>query len=186
VKYFYDPIVYELGHAHGLGHINDDSSLMFRSTITGYRPVITSGSTYPGPGILLGAMDMIYTSVLPANAPGSLPGSCPFAQLDTIPRHCFDLTLSVPDIPENAYTLNLYPNPIGYGEITITWQLIQNSHIQFKIEDCIGRVIMNLNNENKPPGDYSEEVNINALAQGIYLFTANINGECQTIKFIKI
>jgi len=63
---------------------------------------------------------------------------------------------------------------------------VTTSTIQFRITDCIGRVIMNLNNENKPPGIYSEEVNIDASAGGVYLFTANINGECQTIKFIKL
>ena len=58
--------------------------------------------------------------------------------------------------------------------------------MQFKIFDYSGRVVMILNDEKKSIGTYSEQVNINALADGVYLFTANINGKNQTIKFIKL
>ena len=59
--------------------------------------------------------------------------------------------------------------------------------IQFKILDYSGREVMILNNdEKKSMGKYTEQVNIDALADGVYLFTANINGTYQTIKFIKL
>ena len=50
----------------------------------------------------------------------------------------------------------------------------------------MGRVVMLLKDEQEPPGTYGEKINIDALAAGIYFFTANINGQFQTIKFIKI
>jgi hypothetical protein len=64
--------------------------------------------------------------------------------------------------------------------------LPKDSHIQFRIVDCTGRVVMNLDNTYKSAGNYSEQVNVSKLAKAIYLFTANINGECQTIKFVKL
>jgi len=129
-------------------------------------------------------MDMIYTSVYPSNAPRTL-GCRAFAQLDTIPRHCFDPTLSVPNIPTNAYNLNLYPNP-NNGVLTISYDLSNNSYIQFTIIDCIGRELLILNDEHKPPGTYKQQVNIGSFASGAYLLIANINGDLQTIKFIKL
>jgi hypothetical protein len=45
---------------------------------------------------------------------------------------------------------------------------------------------MTLSNEHKPPGTYTEQINIDAFARGIYLFVANISGEFHTIKFIKL
>jgi hypothetical protein len=86
----------------------------------------------------------------------------------------------------SIYNLNLFPNPANSGDITIAYHLDENSYLQFKILDCTGRVLMTLHNENKPPGDYSEQINIDALANGVYLFAVIINGESQTIKFIKL
>jgi hypothetical protein len=54
------------------------------------------------------------------------------------------------------------------------------------ITDCIGRVIMKLPEEDRPPGDYNEQINISNLARGVYLFVASFNGEVQTRKFVKI
>jgi hypothetical protein len=45
---------------------------------------------------------------------------------------------------------------------------------------------MVLQDEHKPPGTYTEQINIDAFARGIYLFVANISGEFHTIKFIKL
>jgi hypothetical protein len=181
--YFFDKILHELGHAHGIGHINDTLSLMYWNTAD-YRPFITTGGTFPAPASLLGGLDMVYTSA--ANNPVTLPDHCADSILKPSTRMCIDPTLSVAYVPKNTFNLNLFPNPIDRGALTITYEVTKNSYIQFKILDCIGRVVMTLSNENKPPGNYSEQINIDALAGGVYLFTANINGEFQTIKFIKL
>jgi hypothetical protein len=183
--YFYDVILHELGHAHGLGHINDTKSLMYWNESAWVQRVnITSGSTYPGPASLLGGLDMVSTSV--AHTPASL-GGCPFTMLVQSTINCKDPTLNIPVISENVNNnLNLYPNPINSGYITIAYQLNNNTNIQFKILDCTGRVVINLDNEHKVAGTYTEQVNIDALVDGIYLFTANINGIYKTIKFIKL
>ena len=127
---------------------------------------------------------MINTSVLPANAPGNLACSR-YVILDTIPRDCKDPVLSIPDIPENVNNLNLYPNPTNNGEITIAYQLKENAYIQFKIFDCMGREVIKITDEHKTAGNYIKQINVDNIAEGVYLFTANINGKYQTIKFIK-
>lgn len=62
----------------------------------------------------------------------------------------------------------------------------KNIHIQFKITDCTGRTLIILPEEQKTAGEYSELINISKLAQGVYFFTASINEEVKTIKFIKL
>jgi hypothetical protein len=181
--YFYDAILHELGHAHGLGHINDQSSLMYRYESSGQRDSITSqGSYYPGPATLLGALDMINTSI--ANTPSAL-GCSSFNILILDSVQCNDATLSVPSLAVDSYNLNLYPNP-NNGLLTISYDLSNNSYIQFKIIDCIGREVMVLNNENKPPGSYKQQINIGVFANGVYMLIANIDGDSNTIKFIKL
>ncbi len=72
------------------------------------------------------------------------------------------------------------------GNLIISYNLNINSNIQFKIEDLSGREVLILNDEKKVAGTYTEQINIDALSDGIYLFTANINGKFQTIKIIKL
>ncbi len=180
---FYDAILHELGHVHGLGHINDKKSLMYFNTVKGQRVNITTGSTYPGPASLLGGLDMVKTSI--ANSPSSL-GCGSYSILVQSSINCTDPHLGVPVVSNSAYNLNLYPNPANNGNIIISYELNKNSFIQFKILDYSGREVMILNDEKKSIGTYTEQVNIDDLANGVYLFKANINGECKTIKFIKL
>ena len=145
---------------------------------------VTSGSTYPGPGSLLGALDMVKTSA--ANPPG-IYGGCSYRILQPSTINCTDNNLGIPAISGNVNKFNLYPNPANGGNIIISYELNKNSIVQFKIFDYSGREVMILNNdEKKSMGKYTEQVNIDALADGVYLFTANINGTYQTIKFIKL
>jgi Secretion system C-terminal sorting domain len=155
---------------------------MYRYLLPNHRDSITSGSTYPGPATLLGALDVINTSA--TNSPRAL--GCGMDSI-LIPdaRECIDPTLNVSPIFGNVYNLNLFPNPAN-GSITIAYNLNENSYIQFKVFDCIGREMITIIDEYKTAGYYSQQINISNFAKGVYLFTANINGECQTIKFIKI
>lgn len=75
------------------------------------------------------------------------------------------------------HKLKVFPNPSSSGEITISYFINNNSLVQFKLVDFIGREVMSINCGMKPAGDYSNQVNISELAAGIYLLIANINGE---------
>ena len=52
--------------------------------------------------------------------------------------------------------------------------------------DYTGREVMRLGDEHKTPGSYQQQINTDAFVNGIYLFIANIDGNIQTIKFIKL
>jgi hypothetical protein len=127
---------------------------------------------------LIGAFDVVSTD-------SAFTNSCKDGTLQNVPRICIDPTLDVPSIANNSFTLNLYPNPAN-SNITLAYTLGTNTHVQFMVTDCIGRVIIKLPEKDRSPGEYKEQININNIARGVYLVIANFNGEVQTIKFIKI
>jgi hypothetical protein len=172
VAYFYDAILHELGHAHLLNHVNDPSDLMYWQQIN-QRVKITSASS-----TLDGAFDVTSAS--------QIANTCGFTTFFKGVIGCIDSTLGVPTISENEHKISVFPNPAGSGNITIAYQLNNNAVVQLKIMDCTGREVMALTNEKKSAGTYKKQLNIDALAKGIYLFIANINEEYQTIKFIKL
>jgi len=170
---FYDCILHELGHALLLNHINNPTDLMYYAYDSTQRKTIT-------PAALLGAFNVVQTSASSSGygcATPLVPGLI----------WCFFPGLGITNLSEpNKYQLNVYPNPVNDGEITIGYQLNDDASVQFKIMDYTGREIIVLKKENKDAGTYTENVDISALAKGIYLVMATINGQVQAIKIIKM
>lgn len=92
----------------------------------------------------------------------------------------------MPAVSASPYNLNLFPNPINYGGITVTYDLPANSLVEFKITDCIGRILTTLPQKQETEGTHRQEVNVSNFAEGVYLFVAIINGQQKVIKFIKL
>jgi len=164
-------------YAHLLNHVDDTSSLMYYKFKNGRRVNILSG-TWVGPQTLYGGFDVVSTD-------SAFTDGCKDGTLKNIPRSCRDATLDIPLVSENENNLTLYPNPSS-GNITVAYQLSANSDVQFKITDCIGRIVVLLPEKHETTGIYHEQIEVSTLAQGVYLFIANINGEFQTLKFIKL
>jgi hypothetical protein len=170
---FYDNILHELGHAHLLNHVNDINDVMYYNTDN-----VTRTNLDFCPSALAGATDVVTISPTVNLSP------CLFIHMIHVSPTCS--TNAVPTILENVYKLAIFPNPINNGDITISYQLNKNSYVQFKIMDCTGREVMTQDSEKKSTGTYTEQLNIDVLAEGIYLLAANINGEYKTVKFIKL
>ena len=176
---FYDIILHELGHAHLLNHVIDFYELMY----SGASPGGIRRNLSPTSTTFAGAMDVIHTS-----KSSLVQNTCGYPALINIPPqgNCDPFGSGISSVFENEYKLNIFPNPAGNGSITITYQLSKNAFVQLQIIDCTGREVMRLNDEKKSAGSYTEQVNISELPKGIYLIMANINGQLQTIKFIKL
>lgn len=175
---FYDAILHELGHAHLLNHVNNYWALMYAAVSPGgIRRDVLSGSE-----TVVGAMDVIHTSV------ATLPNNtCTYSVVFVAPgSNCNPFGSGVSNLLQNEYGFSIFPNPVNDENIIVSYQLNKNAFVQFKIVDYTGREVMMLDNEKKTAGTYSERINISTLAEGIYLFMANINGEYQTVKLIKL
>ena len=170
---FYDMILHELGHAHLLNHINDANDVMYYNDTHVNR--LNLDFSYSA---IDGGLDVVNKSSI-VNL-----GTCSLTLMTKTSPTCN--TSAVTNILGNLSSLNVFPNPVSSGDITISFQLSKSANIQFKIVDYTGREIIALSDEHKTAGTYSEQINIEKLAQGIYLFTANINGEYHAIKFIKL
>ncbi len=171
VAYFYDAILHELGHAFLLNHVNNPGDLMYWQQ-TNQRVNLFSGSA------LSGAFDVTAASQI-ANTCGDsifIKGTI----------GCIDSTLSIPFILNNEYNFDIFPNPSDGGYITIAYQINNSAYVQFKIMDYTGRELLAQSKEKKSAGTYSELININDFAKGVYIFIININEKYKTVKFIKL
>lgn len=124
----------------------------------------------------------LYRLYFPDNSWQDISGD----MYDVVPGDELYNNLGISSVPLDLYNLNLYPNPTSNGNISIHYTLTQNAYIQFKVVDRMGREIILLSTENKSPGTYTQPLDVSSFAAGAYMFIANINGNIQTIKFIKL
>ncbi len=85
-----------------------------------------------------------------------------------------------------AFTLhNNYPNP--FNPLTkIQYDVAQNSKVQIKVYDILGREIATLVNEQKGVGSYVIEFNASKLTSGVYFFRMTAGSFTKTQKMMLI
>lgn len=78
-----------------------------------------------------------------------------------------------------------YPNPFN-GITTIQYYVPEESLVNIKLYDLIGREIKTLVDENKKPGWYEIELNANDLTSGVYFYKMTANDFVSTKKIMLI
>lgn len=78
-----------------------------------------------------------------------------------------------------------YPNPFNPAT-TINYQIAENSFVQLKVYDVIGREVATLVNEIQQPGTYRSTFSIqnSVYSSGVYFYTLRANNFVQTKKMI--
>jgi len=93
-----------------------------------------------------------------------------------------DMDISIP----GEYMLSQnYPNPFNPSTI-ISYQLPEDSQVQIKIYDIMGREIIELVNEYKRAGYYKINFNAVSLSTGIYLYKINAGKFSNTRKMLLV
>lgn len=77
----------------------------------------------------------------------------------------------------NEAAMAVYPNPSN-GEVTLNVSGITSSQVQIRMIDAMGRQLMN--KQVAVDGFYSTEMNVNELANGLYLIEIVYNGKTMT------
>jgi hypothetical protein len=73
-------------------------------------------------------------------------------------------------------SIKTYPNP-AYNELHYSFFIAQSSDIKTSIYDLQGKAIYESSFENFNPGKYTQQLDIEQLHSGMYIFNLNINGQ---------
>ncbi|NMD01516.1 MAG: matrixin family metalloprotease, partial [Bacteroidales bacterium] len=128
---FYAVAQHELGHAHGIDHVNDNTDLMYY-TIS-YGP-----TTYANRRDLYSSANAIYGGVYVLDKSG-LMTSCGSISimLPATAENC-ESNIGVSELFNNDIIIQAYPNPID-AILNIKYSLKRNSDISFSIYNFMGR-----------------------------------------------
>ena len=78
--------------------------------------------------------------------------------------------------PSIAHMGLCYPNP-AYTTTTIPFQLKQAAEVHLELYDWNGGLIKTLVHEKLPAGEHQQEVDVEALAEGYYVYMLRVGGE---------
>lgn len=85
----------------------------------------------------------------------------------------------------STFPISLFPNPVS-NDFTVEFETNESATIQFNIYDYSGKQVLQIQKEQLQKGKYREQINTEKLSNGFYFFIANINGQIQTFKLIKM
>lgn len=96
------------------------------------------------------------------------------------------LVIGIEDNKLNELNIKNYPNPFSYYGLNISYEITRNAYVHFSLFDYTGKEMLTINKGYKPVGKYIEHIDTNPLTPGMYFLIANINGQIQTNKIIKL
>ncbi|SMO53886.1 Por secretion system C-terminal sorting domain-containing protein [Gracilimonas mengyeensis] len=88
-------------------------------------------------------------------------------------------------IPDKSSLNQNYPNPFNPSTV-ISYQIPENSHVELKVFDMLGREISTLVNERKSVGAYEVNFEASELSSGMYIYTLKAGDFTQTKKMMLI
>jgi len=80
-------------------------------------------------------------------------------------------------------TLNAYPNPAN-NNVNINFSINESSTVSVSVVSVTGDVVYNNNLGSITAGTYNENINASELANGVYFYTLNVNGNVTTKKLV--
>jgi hypothetical protein len=175
---FYSTVVHELGHAHYLGHINDQNDIMYYGEGTGFTPfssryhLFSSQSTIEGGTFVMSSSEALNTTNCDTVASIS----------PIFLNFCGDL--SVPNYTLNSNSVLVYPNPF-IDEIKLNFEMNTDSNFSYIVTDLYGKLISKKSTSSLSNGNHTEIIELPLLSSGVYFVTINLNNERKTIKIVK-
>lgn len=175
---FYSTVVHELGHAHYLGHINDQNDIMYYGEGTGFTSFSSRYHLYSSQNTIEGGTFVTSSS--------EALGTSNCNTISTIApiflNFCGDL--SVPNSVLNSNSVLVYPNPFN-NEITLNFQMNTNANFSYSVTDLYGKIISEKAINSLSNGNHSETIELPLLSSGVYFITIHFNNERKAIKLIK-
>ena len=87
--------------------------------------------------------------------------------------------------PREVISLNIFPNPVGKDEFSLSYNSITKGNLQYRITDLTGKVIEFQETEvEKGKNDFF--IDTSQLSRGVYFLQTNQNDITQTIRFVRL
>ena len=92
---------------------------------------------------------------------------------------------SVPETPAmvESSIVSMYPNPVQ-GEATVSFNVTENTDVNFQVFDLTGRVVMSQNMGRFTEGEQEFRINTESLSTGSYILRLNQGGNSSCVKFM--
>lgn len=174
---FYHTVLHELGHAHYLGHVNDNTDLMFWSSTNGPISANNRLHIFTSPNSIEGGNYVIDNSIL------SNLSNCDNVQSTSIytPENCS--AMSVEKLNIDPYDISVFPNPFN-NSITLKFNSVFNNKFNCSVRDISGKILYEYSFGNITEGNNIKTFDLSRLSSGIYLLT--LKGENNIMKTVKI
>jgi hypothetical protein len=175
---FYSTFVHELGHAHYLGHINEQIDIMYYGEGTGFTPFSSRYHLYSSQNTIEGGTFVTSSS----EALSTLNCNTISTIAPIFLNFCGDL--SVPNSILNSNSVLVYPNPFN-NEITLNFEMNTDANFSYIVTDLYGKLISEKAINSLSNGNHTETIELPLLSSGVYFITVNFNNERKAIKIIK-
>lgn len=98
-------------------------------------------------------------------------------------RMNFDVSLGVDDSKELVSSLSAFPNPANTN-VNVNFSVNESATVEMKVISVTGDVVYNTNFGTIAAGQHTENINVSELANGVYFYTLNVNGNITTKKLV--
>ncbi len=172
---FFAVTQHELGHAHGLDHVNDTTDIMYYASVMGHVNYYNRLNLYSSPDAVNGGNYIFQKS--------QQIHSCDFVT-QMVPASSSNCISHVSNILNDDVHLYAYPNPMD-DVLNLSFTLKQNAALYFTMYDNIGNMIKEIDLGKQNMGSHALKINVSNISSGLYLLSVKINNRTETIKLIK-